>query len=85
MSIVLKVLRCARQCSWMSHLASIVVYIEFAWNYTSFNSNDYFMKTTHLLNPKVTHVSSKSHSSVRTMSIPLGYGGDMVIREGGFC
>ena len=48
---------------WMSHLASIVVYIEFAWNYPSFNSNYYFMK--------VTHVSSKSHRSVCTMAIPM--------------
>ena len=42
MSIVLKVVRCARQCSWMSHQTSIVVYIEFAWNYTGFNSNYYY-------------------------------------------
>ena len=43
MSIVLKVVRCARQCSWMSHQTSIVVYIEFAWNYTGFNSNYYYL------------------------------------------
>ena len=52
MSIVLKVIQCAGQCSWMSHLASIVVYIEFVWNYAHFNSNDYFMKTTHILKPQ---------------------------------
>ena len=38
--------------SWMAHLALIVVYIEFAWNYISFASNYYyFMKTTRLLKP----------------------------------
>ena len=38
---------------WIAHIALIVVYIEFAWNYASFNSNYYyFMKTTHLLKPQ---------------------------------
>ena len=33
----------------LAHLALIVVYIEFAWNYVRFNSNDYyFMRFTHL-------------------------------------
>ena len=53
MSIVLKVHWCDGCCRWMSHLAQIVVYIEFAWNYASFNSNDYyFMKTMHILKPQ---------------------------------
>ena len=53
MSIVLKMLWCAVCCSWMSYLAQIVVYIEFAWNYASLNWNDYyFMKTTHILKPQ---------------------------------
>ena len=37
----------------MAQLALIVVYIEFAWNYAGFNSNDYyFMKITHILKPQ---------------------------------
>ena len=53
MSIVLKMLRCAMCYRWMAHLAPIVVYIEVASNYASFNSNDYyFMKTMHILKPK---------------------------------
>ena len=49
MSIVSKMLRCAVCYRWMAHLALIVVYIEFAWNYVRFNSNDYyFMRFTHL-------------------------------------
>ena len=52
MSIVLKMVVCWF-CSWMSHLVPIVVYTKFAWNYASFNSNDYFfMKTTHILKPQ---------------------------------
>ena len=42
MSIVSKMLRCAVCYRWMVHLALIVVYIEFAWNYVCFNSNDYY-------------------------------------------
>ena len=46
-------LRCAVCYHWMAHLALLVVYIEFAWNYASFNSNDYyFMKTKHILKPQ---------------------------------
>ena len=53
MSIVLKVLRCAGRYSWMSHLASIVVYIKFAWIYAGFNLNDYyFKKMTQILRPQ---------------------------------
>ena len=37
---------------WMTYLAQIEVYIEFVWNYASFNSNDYFIKTTHILKPQ---------------------------------
>ena len=48
MLIVSKMLRCAMCYCWMAHVALIVVYIEFAWNYASFNSNYYFMKTTQL-------------------------------------
>ena len=49
MSIVSKMLWCAVCYAWMAHLALIVVYIEFAWNYVRFNSNDYyFMRFTHL-------------------------------------
>ena len=49
MSIVSKMLRCAVCYRWMAHLALIVVYIEFALNYASFNSNYYYiMKATHL-------------------------------------
>ena len=49
MSIISKMLQCAVCYSWMAHLALIVVYIEFAWNYVRFNSNDnYFMRFTHL-------------------------------------
>ena len=43
---------CAVCYGWMAHVALIVVYIEFARNYTSFNSYYYFMKTTHLLKPQ---------------------------------
>ena len=48
--------------AWISHLAPIVVYIEFAWNYANFNSNYYyFMKTTHILKPQsYTHKLQKS-------------------------
>ena len=52
MSIVSKMLQCAVCYRWMAHVALIVVYIEFAWKYASFNSNYYFMKTTHLLKPE---------------------------------
>ena len=53
MSIVSKMLRCAVCYCWMAHVAVIVVNIEFARNYTSFNSNYYyFMKITHLLKPQ---------------------------------
>ena len=49
MSIVSKMLWCAVCYRWMAHLALIVVYLEFAWNYVHFNSNDYyFMRFTHL-------------------------------------
>ena len=49
MSIVSKMLRCAVCYCWMAHLALIVVYIQFAWNYIRFNSNDYYlMRFTHL-------------------------------------
>ena len=45
---------CKNVCyRWMAHVARIVVYIEYAWNYASFNSNYYyFMKTMHLLKPQ---------------------------------
>ena len=33
---------CARCCSWMSHLATIALWIDFSWNSTGF-SNYYFM------------------------------------------
>ena len=53
MSIVSKMLCCAVCYHWMAHVALIVVYIEFASNYASFNTNYYyFMKTTHLLKPQ---------------------------------
>ena len=52
MSIVSKMLRCAVCYRWMAHVALIVVYIEFACNYESINSNYYFMKTTQLLKPQ---------------------------------
>ena len=52
MSIVLKMFRCAWCCSWMSHLSQIMFYIIFAWNYTGFISNDYFMKTIPVLKPQ---------------------------------
>ena len=49
MSIVSKMLRYAVCYRWMAHLALIVVYIEFAWNYVRFKSNDYyFIRFTHL-------------------------------------
>ena len=48
MSIVLKVIRCAGRYSWMSHQTSIVVYIEFAWNYAGFNLNYYSMRIMQL-------------------------------------
>ena len=35
-------LRCAVCYRWMAHLALIVVYIEFTWNYVRFNKNDYY-------------------------------------------
>ena len=71
MSIVSKMLQCAVCYRWMAHLALIVFYIEFAWNYARFNSNDYyFMKTTHLLKPQSYARKLQNHSSVRTMEIP---------------
>ena len=42
MSIVLKMVRCAGRCIWMSHQISILVYTEFAWNYAGFTSNYYY-------------------------------------------
>ena len=52
---------CINNTRWMSNLAPIVVYIEFAWNYASFNSNYYFMKTTHVLKPQCyAHTLQKS-------------------------
>ena len=71
MSIVSKMLLCSVCYRWMAHLELIVVYIEFAWNYAHFNSNDYyFMKTTHLLKPQSYARKLQNHSSVRTMAIP---------------
>ena len=75
MSIVLRVLWCALcravQLNEPPSQPSIVVYIEFAWNYAHFNLNDYFMKTMHLLKPQSYVLSSKSHSSIGPMSIPV--------------
>ena len=52
MSIVLKIAVC-HVLPLDGPLALMGVYIEFAWNYASLNSNYYyFMKTTHLLKPQ---------------------------------
>ena len=53
MSIVSKMLQCDICYRWMANVALIVVYIKFACNYASRNSNYYyFMKTTDLLKPQ---------------------------------
>ena len=81
MSIVLKVVRCAGQCSWLSHQTSIVVYIEFAWNYVGFNSNYYFMRITQLWKLQITPMSSKMIPLSVTAEFQYGLGGGMMWME----
>ena len=72
MLIVLKVVRCAGRCSWMSHQTSIVVYIEFAWNYTGFNSNYYyFMRILQLWKSPNYANKFQNYSSVCDSWIPV--------------
>ena len=55
----------------VSHLAIIVVYIEFAWNYVGFDSNYYFMRLTQLWKSPNYANKSLNYSSVSDSWIPL--------------
>ena len=58
--------RLARRCSWISHQISIVVYIEFAWNYAGFNWNYYYFMR--IRSRKSTHISMISNSGTHLQS-----------------
>ena len=70
MSIVSKMLWCAVCYRWMAHLV-LIVYIEFAWNYVHFNSNDYyFMRFTHL-QKSPNYANSLNYLAVSDSWIPV--------------